>query len=110
MSDFRVPLETLFEAFSVPAVVTRPAPDNTPISTDAIWLQPEGDTSPFGRDLARSDARPILVLKKSAVPSCDRGTTISAPPADGDAAVNWRVDGYEDADSELIRVFVKRVA
>jgi hypothetical protein len=107
VSDLRVPLEPLLSAFGVPATVTRPVPDDAPITTTGIWLQPLEETRPVGADFQRRDPRKVLALPRSAVPTLPRATLIDAPEELGGAVKTWRVDGFERAtESDLWRATV----
>jgi hypothetical protein len=109
------PLRTLalnlnLSAHVVAATVTRPLPDNTPISTRGLWLRPADDSQPFGTDLRRHDPRRVLVLPRAAVPTLPRGTVVEAPEFGSDAIVSWRVDGIDQvAEADHWRALVVRV-
>lgn len=100
-----------FEVLGVDATVTRPAPDDTPIETKAIWCTP-GLTRPFlesmpaDMDLQRKDRRRVLALLVSEVPTVPRGTRIEVAERHGEAAQVWRSDGIEYADADHRRVVV----
>jgi hypothetical protein len=92
----------------VPATVTRPAPDNTPIVTTVIWaVAPVSDGQPYGSMLHRVDSRKVMAISRSDVPTLDMGTMIVAAEIDGDAAKTWVVDGIERALADQWRAFVK---
>jgi len=96
------------DAFGVPATVTRPAPDNTPISTDGFWLTEMDEQETFGQ-VGRRQPRKVFVLTKSVVPTAPRGTTIAAPELLGGPVLNWTVDKLAAvADPDHWRVVVER--
>lgn len=106
MTDLRVPMDPIFSAFGVPAVVTRPAPDDDPIVTTAVWVMPTADLLPMGQDFQRRERRYLVALRRDAVPTLPRGTTIDAAEASGLTARTWRVDSIESIDTEAIRAWV----
>ena len=97
------------------ASVTRPAPDNTPITVGAdghplkvIWaVEPVSDGQPYGSDLHRVEPRKVLAVSRADVPTLPRGTTITAPGIDGEANKTWVVDGLERTLADQWRAFVK---
>jgi len=108
------PLRTLalslnLSAHGVPAVVTRPVPDEAPISTTGIWAptEPQQDGQPVGTDFRRLDSRRVLALPRSDVPSLPRGTTIVAALHSGGAEKTWIVDGLDRVEADTWRAIVK---
>lgn len=92
----------------VTATITRPAPDQAPITTTVIWtVEPVSDTQPYGTDLRRGDSRKVLTLSKADVPTVPRGTVVVAAEIDGESAKTWVIDGIERALADQWRVFVK---
>ena len=119
MGDLRVPLDPALTAFGVPATVTRPAPDNWPVATTAIWLPPLlEEPRPVGTDFQRREPRRLLSLPRAApgipgsvggdrvLSTMPRGTTIVAAERLGEAAKTWRVDGLERTEADEWRVIV----
>lgn len=107
MGDARVPFSSLLRAFGLPATVTRPAPDDAPISTSIIWLSPLAEDQPYGVDFSRRDPRKVLAVPRSAVVSMPRGTQISAAETPGSEVRSWRVDELlRPADVDHWRVAV----
>lgn len=108
-SDYRVPMDPILDAFGVPATVTRPAPDATPVVTTGIWLQPLTETE-VGRDFQRREPRRVLVLARSAVaPPLPIGTLIVAPEVLNGTRYTWRVEGFDEVESDDWRVIVRKV-
>ena len=113
-ADLRVDLQPLLRAFGVPATVTRPAPNDTPIATRAIWVTP-GFTRPFADAypdavaVRRLEPERVLAVPLDEVPELPRGTVIAAPERRGGPVRTWSVDSVEYADSDHRRVFVTRV-
>ena len=75
--------ELAFDAHGVPATVTRPFPDVTPIVTRGIWMTPglsRPFTEAFPRDFAlqRREPERVMALQRSAVPTVPKGTRIDA--------------------------------
>lgn len=94
------------DAHGVPVVVTRPAPDDTPISTRGIWLTPVTDSVPGGLDLRHRDPIRIMALSRTAVPTVPRGTVIIGPEQAGGTDRTWRVDGTDRVEADTVRVIV----
>ena len=94
----------------VAATVTRPAPDNTPIVTTAIWqtTAPLDEDRAYGTDFQRRQPRRILAIPRSAVATMPRGTVIVAPGQPGGADETWHVDGLEPVQADTWRVIVKQ--
>lgn len=88
-------LDASFSVLGVPATVTRPAPDDTPIATTGIWQSPLEEDAPFGTDLNRREPRRVLALRRDSVPTLPRGTRVLAPEKPGGANKAWSVDGLE---------------
>src|SRR5688572_18387890 len=97
MADVRVPVGVLLTAFGVPATVTRPAPDTTPIATTRVWLPALEEPQPYGTDFQRREPRRRLALPRSVLPTLPRGTSVAAPEIAGAAVKTWTVDGLERA-------------
>ena len=102
-------MDPLFSAFGVPAVVTRPAPDDAPIDTTVVWVMPQAELLPMGMDLQRRERKYLLALRRDQVSTLPRLTTIEAAEADGQAIKTWRVDSIESIDTESIRAWVMPV-
>lgn len=99
-------LEANFEAHGVDAIVTRPAPDDTPIETRLIWPAQPADAWPAGLSLQRQEERKVAALKRRDVPTLPKTTRIVAPPKAGDADQGWIVDGTERVEPDHVRVYV----
>lgn len=102
-----------FDTVGVPIVVTRPSPDDTPVSTTGIWLvQPLDETRPVGTDFQRRDPRKALAIKRDAtLPTLPRGTLITAPETIGGVIKTWQVDGFDrPAEVDEWRAIVKLIA
>lgn len=84
--------------------------DDDPITTTGIWIAPVTDGAPVGGTFSRQEPRRILALRRSAVPSCPKGTLIVAPPQDGDEDMGWKVDGVDRVEPDHIRVIVVEYA
>jgi hypothetical protein len=81
-------------AHGVAAIVTRPAPNNTPINTTGIWGSPLEATTPYGPTLNRREPKRAFFLPRVDVPTLPLGTTVQAAESTGGTPVNWKVDGY----------------
>lgn len=108
LNDFR-PLHAAFRrAFGVAATVTRPTPNDDPVTTDVIWLPLETLEVPVGADVTRRESFRALSIPKSDVPTVPTGTEILAPEKKGGAIVGWRVDGMLHPEIDDHRVIVLR--
>ena len=95
------------QILGVPATVTRPSPDDTPIVTTGIWTTaPLDESRPFGVDFQRSDPRRVLALPRRTIATVPRGTEISAPETPDGAVLTWVVDGLDKVDGDTVRVIV----
>lgn len=95
-------------AFSVPVVVTRPAPAIEPVATEGIWLPSLIEEQPFGVDLRRRDPRRVMGIERTAtLDHIPRGSTIEAPEQLGAPTQTWMVEGYERVTPEEMRILVK---
>lgn len=106
MADLRVPVDPILDAFGVPATVTRPAPDGTPITTTAVWIDPSMLDVPASEDFQRREPRRLLALPVGAVPTVPRGTIVTAPETLGATSQDWRVDVLVASDLDFHRVLV----
>jgi hypothetical protein len=92
-------------AFGVPVTVTRPAPNNTPISTTGIWVLPAPDPVPMGGDLRRREPTHVLALSRADVPTMPSATSITAPERLGGTVKTWKFDRFDsEADPDYWRV------
>lgn len=98
-----------FAAHGVPVVVTRPSPDETPLTTVGIWFTP-GLTGPFlasvpgGFDLQRKDRHRVMAIKVADVPTVPKKTRVAAAEVSGGPVLTWRVDSTEYEDAHHRRV------
>jgi hypothetical protein len=92
-----------FFAHGVACTVTRPAPDDEPITTTAIWLTTTTEDAPVG-EFSRREPRRVIALQKSDVPTCKRGTEITAPEL-GESRT-WIVDGVDRSEADHWRAVV----
>lgn len=117
MGDLRPALDPAMAAFGVPAVITRPAPNDTPVTTTGIWMSTlpganfssgtDNERRPFGTDFQKFDPRRVIsVPRTAALPNVPRGSTVLAAEMAGAAATVWKVDGYEHAEADHFRLFV----
>lgn len=108
------------------AVIVRP-PGVNAIPTKGIWLPNlTTEPGPMPGDIQRTRPRRVIAIPKStpaaevlagvgvtasAVPvlAVDRGVVIDAEPAEGGAAVRWRVDEVDSAEADHFRVIVERL-
>jgi hypothetical protein len=99
--------ELVQSAHGVPATVTRPWPDDTPVETTGVWrIASLEEPQPYGMDLQRREPRRIFALPRRTFESVPRGTLIVAPETSDGTAQTWRVDGIERIDPDFLRVIV----
>jgi hypothetical protein len=90
--DQRPDVGLFYDAFGVPAVVTRPYPDITPITTTVIWVTPETDGRPLDLDLQVNELRNVMSFRSDDVATVPIGTVAVAARLLGQDAKRWRVD------------------
>lgn len=94
MSDARVGMDLILSAFGVPATVTRPHPDDTPLAATLVWVSPEAAGVPASdAPLTRVDPKRFAALSYAQVPTVPRKTVILAPETLGGLVRAWLVDG-----------------
>jgi hypothetical protein len=92
---------------AVDAVVTRPAPDDTPIDTRVIWITTRSEDVPIGAEFTRREPNQrVMALRRDQVPTVPRGTIVLAPEQRGGPILGWRVDSFElqEVDNHRVRV------
>jgi len=105
--DLRPPIASPVEAFGVPITVTRPAPENTPVTTSGIWLSPLMEDPPVGTDFRRRDPRRVMAIPRDAtLTHIPRGSVIVAAEQLGAVARTWTVDGLMLVEAEDMRVIL----
>src|SRR3990167_3916030 len=95
-----------FATHGVAATVTRPAPDDAPITTTVIWLVPVADQAPGGAEMGRMDHRRVLAVRRDEVPTVPRGTRISAAELPDGTVLDWIVDGTDRVEPGHVIVLV----
>lgn len=103
-----MPWNAFRRAFSVAATVTRPAPDDTAIETDIVWLPLRTEDVPVGADLSRRESFKVGSLPKADAPTVPRGTAILAPEVKGGPILGWRVDAMLHPEVDDHRFIVLR--
>jgi len=99
-------LGAMFGAAAVDAVVTRPAPDDTPIQASVLWVTPTTDDAPAGADFHRRESNEIAAIRKSDVPTMPRRTRIVAERTLGAGVRTWSVERVVVDEPDLWRVLV----
>lgn len=102
-----------FDCTGLPIAVTRPAPDDTPVTTTGVWIQrPLDESRPYGKDFQQGGPRKVLgIIRTTELPTVPRGTVIFAAELEGGTVKTWRVDGYEAAvEPDLMRVILVQTA
>lgn len=99
-----VPLDPIFDAFAVAAVVTPPGGDA--VETTGIWVTSTTEDFPTTQDLKRREQRRVFALRRADVGSVPLKTVIEAPDYGSAVVRRWRVDGFERVESDIVRVVV----
>lgn len=109
--DIGVPLDAGLFAFGSPATVTRPSPNDTPVSTTAILDDEIEEESPFGSDHAKRDPRRVIGLPRiAALPEVEPGTRIVMAEIRGGPLKTWQVEQYEGpAEPDAWWVIVREI-
>lgn len=105
-SVWNLALGAMFGSAGVDAVVTRPAPDDTPIPASLLWVTPTTDDAPTGSDFHRREPHEVAAIQKSDVPTMPRQTRIVAERTPGAGARTWSVDRVVVDEPDLWRVLV----
>lgn len=105
-------LDVSLGAHGVPATVTRPAPDDDPVSTTVVW-QPNArrtrsdEVYPFRNELDQRQAeRRVVSVPVSGLSTLPIGSVITAALIAGGTAKSWRVEELEREEAEERRVVV----
>lgn len=108
-ADLRPSFAEMAEVFGQPVVVTRPAPDDTPIDTEGIWMSPDPAYFPSGLDIQREGSRQVLALPLADVPTVPVTPVptrfVAAEYLGGDEK-RWRAVDIVHRDWDHIRVLV----
>lgn len=91
-------------AFGVPATVTRPAPDDEPITTTLIWVA--SVTEAAGIEIQRRETKRLAALPLADVATLPTGTRIAAPATLNGPMRYWRTDGEHERDDWRVRVWI----
>lgn len=95
-------------AHGVPAVVTRPAPNNTPVNTTGIWMTPALFEESAG-DMQRREVRRVLVVPRSStLTTLPLETTIVAPEVLAGGNRTWIVEGFDRIEADRWRAIVRQ--
>ena len=88
--------------YGVPAVVTRPAPSNTPVSVTAIWrVTPQ--QVPTGAGFQAIAPQRVLAIPRGSLPTLPIGTAVTAPEYQGGPSRSWVVDSLESVEYDHFR-------
>ncbi len=101
-----VGIEAMVSVGGVPATVTRPAPDDTPIATSVLWITSSTDDAPTGSEFTRREVHEVVGLLKADVPTLPRKTRIVAARQPGEASRTWFVDRVVVDEPDLWRALV----
>lgn len=99
-------LEINLSAHGVPATITRPSPDDTPIETTGIWEGVVPIDYPRSGTLQRNEPKRVFAIPTADVPTVPRGTIILAPLRTDLTPERWRVDATDRVDVDHVRVIV----
>src|SRR5689334_23375901 len=107
--DARVAMSAVMRAFGVPATVTRPAPNDAPITTTVAWVNATTDALPDGLDLQRAEHMKLLAISLTDVPTVPRHTVIVTPEIKGGPNKTWQVESTLSRQFDEVRVLVVEV-
>ena len=111
MSAAGVSLDPMLAAFGVPATITRPSPDQTPVVTTGFFIRPlHEEQDPIGVNRRRLDPRRIFVTKRTTALATMPTNTLIVAAEHEDNPRTWRVDGLEEVDADCWRVVVVPVS
>ena len=99
-----VPLDVFFDAFGISVTVTPPGSDA--VLATGFWVLPLTEDRPGASDVLRREARHVLTLRRSEVPTVPRGTLIDAADIGSVVVQRWRVDGFDRVEADHVRVIV----
>lgn len=102
MSDLRVPMSVVLQAFGVDITVTVPGGDA--VEGRGAWLPDLIDDVPVGGAFQRRERRRVLAVDLDEFAAMPRGTIISAPPRLEDPVGRFMVDAFERMDQDHARV------
>lgn len=90
-----------FDVHGVPATVTRPAPNDTPVSCTVInRVESLQERRPFGGDFQKREGRRVMSFKKEDFATqLERNTSVVAPERKGGADKTWVVDSIDRVDA-----------
>lgn len=102
--DARPDIALPFADFGIDVLVTRPAPNDTPIEATGIWMTPSTLDVPVSGGFQRREAKRAMALRRSEVPTVPHGTVILAALPGVTTATHWRVDAPEIEEAEYVTV------
>lgn len=107
MSDFRVPMDAITNAFGVAVTIQWPPPDLTTADVIGVWI-PEFTVDAPGGGLAntRREPRRVMAFRRDEVATVPLRMLVVAPDVDGGPARGWRVESVEYSDAEHFRVLL----
>jgi hypothetical protein len=104
--DLRPSFAAAASALGVPAVVTRPYPDDTPIETTGIWIPAIPTDVPFGMELQRQEPKAQMALPLADVPTLPSGSKVTAVDILGGTEKQWITDGEVIRHADEVRVYL----
>lgn len=102
--DLRPGLDAPFEVFGLPCTLT--VPGGTPVAATGVWATLQTLPMPPGLEARVAEARKVLALRGDELPFVPHGTLIEIAERAGQPLRTWRVDGWERADEEDLRVLL----
>lgn len=107
MSDERPPVDVLFDALGLAAVVR--VERERPIDTSIVWLTPRQELQPGDSAFYHREGLRLVAIRTDEVARVPVGTEIDAPEIDGGTSKTWRVDGIDTVELDHVRAFVVEV-
>ena len=91
-------------AHGVPITVLRPTQDADPIATRGIWASSLSVSVTSGMEFQRRDQVRVMAISRAVVDTLPRGAIIQAPERLGSVTQQWKVDGTDRIEADLIWV------
>lgn len=105
-----VPVDVVLDAFGIEGTVTRPAPNDTPLTgVSIVWAGVLMEDTPSGVTAHRREAIKGLAVAREQVPVLPKGSVIEVAEIDGGPVKTWRVDAPDRSDAQWIHVIVTEV-
>lgn len=85
-------LDALLGVAGLDAVVTRPAPFDTPVTVRAMWISRATEDAPNGVDFHGRESVHVLAMPRATLPTLPRRTRVVVADTEGAPTQVWYVD------------------